>query len=77
VADDELGERETHEYDDTIPTPQDAAEDPAQDPDPADVDSAGDAPPAGEQPAADGAVDAEGVPLRADGTPARDKAEVD
>lgn len=77
MADDNLGKPETHEYDDTIPTPKDAATGDAQDPNPADADPAADAPPAGDQPAADGAVNADGVPLRADGTPAGDKGEVD
>lgn len=77
MADDNRTEPDTHEYDDTIPTPDAAAPDDDQDPNPAAPEDGSDTPPAGDQPAADGAIGEDGVPLRADGTPARDKGAVD
>lgn len=77
MAGNELGQPEADDYDDTIPTPENDASGNEQDPNPADGADVDDTPPAGDQAAADGAVDDDGVPLRADGTPARDKGEVD
>jgi hypothetical protein len=64
------------QYDDTIPTPADPARDDDQDPNPVGAELGSDSPPSGDQPAADGALHADGSPLRANGTPARDKGEV-
>lgn len=61
------------DYDDTIPTPTEADTEDTANPNPDPGDGAEDAPPAGEQEPVEGAVNEDGVPLRADGTPARDK----
>ncbi len=61
------------DYDDTIPTPEEADPQDAADPNSAPGESVDDTPPAGVQEPAEGAVNEEGVPLRADGSPARDK----
>lgn len=63
-------------YDDTIVTPEHPDTQDTADPNPLAGQDVDDTPPAGEQPPADGALDADGTPVRAEGTLARDKGQV-
>lgn len=77
VARTELDDTHPADYDVTIPTPAQAAPGDPDETDPTHPEPGSDTGPAGDQPAPDEALDDNGVPLRADGTPARDKGEVD